>query len=510
MTILKYVLLGIVGIIVVVGVVAAIFIATYEDPFLGEYNAQCATCHGEALEGTALGPALVGRELTHGDSVAEIMQSITTGFPQRGMPAWGKSLDDGTVQRLAIFVAERRVDRLFTDFKVYNELVIPEGDIESERHTFHIETVATDIDALPFSLAPLPDGRFLVTEKTKGLRIVEADGTLSEYITGTPQARDSTFEVGQLEYGVGWLMDVALHPDYENNGWIYLHYGDLCESCDSFMPSTMNRVIRGRIHEGAWVDDEVIWQTDHANYTPTPDMAAGGRLCFDGEGALFISIGMKGPSNYEGIQDLSLPYGKIHRVRDDGSIPTDNPFHGQPDVVPTTWTYGHRSPQGLEIDPVTGLLWSTEMGPRGGDELNLLKPGRNYGWPLYSKGVNYDGSPVNYGVQLGIEFDLEDIEQPVVDLTPSPAISSFIFYDGASFPGWQHNILAGSLKATMLYRFVVEGEQVVHQEILLKEFGRIRDIETGPDGNVYMLLEHSTGGRIVRMAPAAGDAIARR
>ena len=205
-----------------------------------------------------------------------------------------------------------------------------------------------------------------------------------------------------------------------------------------------------------------------------------------------------------------MPYGKIHRVGDDGSVPTDNPFSDQPGAVPTTWTYGHRSPQGLEIDPVTGILWGTEMGPRGGDELNLLKPGRNYGWPLYSKGLNYDGTPVNYGVYLGIELDLEDIEQPVVDLTPSPAISSFIFYDGARFPGWRHNILAGSLKATMLYRFVVEGDKVVHQEILLKDFARIRDIETGPDGDVYMLLEHSSGGRIVRITPAAGDAVAQR
>ena len=512
MTVLKVILWVIIGIIVVIGVVAAIFFATYEDPFVAEYRTQCATCHGEELEGTALGPALIGRELTHGDSVAEIMQSITNGFPQRGMPAWGDTLDDGRVQSLAIYVAERRVDRRFMDFKVYNELALPEDDIETEAHTFRVETVAQGLDALPLSLAPLPDGRFLVTEKTKGLRIVEADGTLSEYVTGTPQAHDDTFEMNQLEYGLGWLMDVALHPDYEENGWIYLHYGDRCESCkgDSFLPVSMNKVIRGRIRDGAWVDEEVIWQTAPENYTPTPDMAAGGRLCFDGEGSLFISIGMKGPSNYQGIQDLSMPYGKIHRVRDDGSIPTDNPFIHQPDVVPSTWTYGHRSPQGLEFDPVSGALWGTEMGPRGGDELNLLRPGRNFGWPLYSKGLNYDGTPVNYGVYLGIEFDLEDIEQPVLDLTPSPAISSFIFYEGASFPGWQHNILVGSLKATELYRFVIDRDKVVHQETLLKDFARIRDIETGPDGDVYLLLEHSSGGRIVRLTPAIADAVAKR
>src|SRR5690606_15347730 len=133
-----------------------------------------------------------------------------------------------------------------------------------------------------------------------------------------------------------------------------------------------------------------------------------------------------------------LPYGKILRLERDGSIPPDNPFVGRADALAAIWTYGHRSPQGLEFDRETGLLWGTEMGPRGGDEVNLLLPGRNYGWPLYSKGINYDGTEVDYGKQLGIERDLDSIEQPVVDLTPAPAVSSFIIYDGASFPEWQH------------------------------------------------------------------------
>ena len=143
------------------------------------------------------------------------------------------------------------------------------------------------------------------------------------------------------------------------------------------------------------------------------------------------------------------------------------------------------------------------MGPRGGDELNLLLPGKNFGWPLYSKGVDYDGTPVEYGKELGIEFELTDIEQPVLDWTPSPAISSFIFYGGRAFPEWKHNLIVGTLSATELYRLVLEDNEVVHTETLLQDLARIRDIETGPDGAIYLLLEHASGGQIVRLVEAA-------
>lgn len=231
-------------------------------------------------------------------------------------------------------------------------------------------------------------------------------------------------------------------------------------------------------------------------------MGAGGRIAFDDAGHVFLSVGIKGLSNYHGIQDLGLPYGKIHRVNDDGTIPPDNPFVDDPDALDSIWTYGHRSPQGLEFDPQTGRLWSTEMGPRGGDEFNLIRPGRNYGWPLTSKGVDYDGTPVEYGIDLGIPLDLDTIEQPVVDLTPAPAVSSFSIYRGNAFPAWKGNAIVGTLKATELYRFVIDGNRVVHRETLLSGMGRLRDVEVGPDGAIYLLLEHASGGRIVRMVPA--------
>jgi glucose/arabinose dehydrogenase len=263
----------------------------------------------------------------------------------------------------------------------------------------------------------------------------------------------------------------------------------------------MIKVVRGRIADGAWVDQQTIWETSIENYTGMPDMSAGGRLAFDAAGHVFVTAGIKANSEHTGVQDLSLPYGKIHRVNDDGSIPSDNPFVGRTNVVPSIWTYGHRSPQGLEFDRATGRLWGTEMGQRGGDEVNLLEAGRNYGWPLVSKGLKYDGTPVDYGKELGIEVDLDAIEQPVVDLTPSPAVSSFIVYRGNAFPKWQGNLLVGTLKATELYRMVLDGERVTHRETLLSGLGRIRDIAAGADGVVYLLLEHAAGSRILKLVP---------
>jgi glucose/arabinose dehydrogenase len=267
----------------------------------------------------------------------------------------------------------------------------------------------------------------------------------------------------------------------------------------------MNRLVRGRIEDGAWIDEEIIWQADIEAYTDTTDLAAGGRISFDDEGYVYISVGMKAALDVLGIQDLSLPYGKILRVHDDGRIPLDNPFVDHPDALKSIWTYGHRSVQGLEFNPQTGQHWNTEMGPRGGDELNRLVPGGNYGWPVFTSGVNYDGRPVNVAAKLGIELDPDDAEFPVVDMTPSPAISSFIFYDGTEFPDWSNNIIVGTLRATDLLRMEVVDDQVVHTETLLEDLARFRDIEIGPGGELYVLLENAAGSQIIRLVPVAPE-----
>lgn len=475
-----------------------------QDKFSAPYQENCSSCHGNTLTGTPLGPALVGVDLQSGDSVADISRIIRDGSLQTGMPAFAATLDDTQVRRIALYVTEQRAGFSQIGISMGQPLAIPVEAIASEQHSFRLEIVAMDLDPLPFAIAPLPDGRILLTERGRGLSIVGTDGARSALIPEAPTGYDDA--VGSpfvpLKMGLGWMMDVALHPDYATNGWIYLQYGDRCSTCEmKHQGVSMNKLVRGRIVYDQWVDEETIWQADRNAYTKSSDMGAGGRIAFDDEGHVFISVGFKGPTNYAGIQDLAMPWGKIHRMNDDGSIPPDNPFVDTPGAMGSIWSYGHRSPQGLEYNYQTGQLWGTDMGPRGGDEVNLLLAGRNYGWPLVSKGLNYDGSPVDYGKLLGISSDTMDIVQPIVDLTPSPAVSSFIIYTGNAFPGWQQHMIVGSLKARSLYRIVVENGALVHQETIIHGLARIRDLESDAKGLIYLLLEHADGSLIVRMVP---------
>ena len=491
-------LVAVIGVIVVIGL-------NNNDPFLASYETNCASCHGIDLEGTEQGTALLG-PMQHGSTVAGLVRDIAAGAPDAGMPAFDLLLDPIEIKGIAIYIAERRVDQRFTDFRVEVPVEVPQDTIHSEEHDFRIEVVTRGLHAKPYSVAPLPDGSFIVTEKTQGLRVVSASGDVSEFIEGAPVGYDDGIDLYGLDIGIGHLMDVALHPDYAENGWVYIHYGHRCKDCnqaarESTLPVSMNRVIRGRIHDGVWVDEEIVWQAADIFYSSMPDTAAGGRLAFDPDGFLFMSIGLKGLSNFEGPQDMGSPYGKTLRIHDDGRIPSDNPFIGVAGVIPEIWTFGHRSPQGLEFNRLTGDLWGTEHGPRGGDEVNLLRPGKNYGWPLYSLGMDYDLTAVEYGNDLHIEVEVAELQQPVVDLTPSPAVSNLLFYEGDRFPKWTHNLFVGSLKATDLYRMVVRDKQVVHMETVITDLGRIRDIEMGPDGLLYLLMEDPAGGLLVRLVP---------
>ncbi len=505
-------LLFIVGgiLLVLLAIVAAgallLWQASREDPIEHLYADNCAVCHGVDLEGAAQGPALAGRALVHGERVPELIESIRSGIPDRGMPSWGAVLDEDEIKSIALYVAERRDGQRFLEMQNDAPLVVPTDVVKTEEHAYRMEVVADGLTPLPFSIAPLPSGEILLTEKTGGLVLIGTDGERS-VVRGTPRGHDPGFELVSLPLGLGWLLDVDLHPRFEENGWIYLHFTDRCDDCNAVsratpLPVSMNKLIRGRIRDGAWVDEETIWQAAPDAYTVTPDLGSGGRLAFDPGGYVFMSIGIKGLSNFDGIQDLGRPYGKILRLHDDGRVPDDNPFVDVEGALPAIWTYGHRSPQGLEFDSATGRLWEAEMGPRGGDEINLLRPGRNYGWPLYSLGQDYDGTPVEYGDILGIEVDLDSIEQPVVDITPSPAISSFVIYRGDAFPGWRDAFLLGSLKGRDLFRVLIEDDRHVRTELLVRDLARIRDVEVDLEGRVLLLLEHASGGQIVRMVPA--------
>jgi len=473
-----------------------------KDMFIKQFNKNCAACHGEDLRGAPLGTPLVGNELRHGDSVKEIANSIATGFAKSGMPAWSETLSEDKIWNLALYIAEKRQGTTILDKRADMKVLLPEGTVETAQASFTIEQVVTGLDPMPFSIALLPDGRILLSERMVGLSII--DGGKKIPVEGTPPAyNDSNMFLGQVQ-GLGWSLEVALHPDYDDNGWIYLHHTDRCTDCNDMskrggQPVSMNRIVRGRLKGNQWIDQEVIWEADKAFYTTTSDLAAGGRLTFDDDNYVYFGVAMKDTLDVMGIQDLSKPYGKIHRVHDDGSIPKDNPFVDTPDAIASTWSYGHRSVQGLEY--YDGYIWNTEMGPRGGDELNRVVKGGNYGWPIVTTGVNYDGRPVKVPKSVK-RVPEEDTVLPVADWTPAIAISSFVFYEGEAFPEWQGQIIAGTLRATDLLRLKVSDTDVEESEVLLEDLARFRDIEIGDNGELYILLENKTDSQIIRLIPA--------
>jgi len=478
-----------------------------KDMFIKKFNKNCAGCHGEDLRGATLGPPLVGDELRYGDSVEELVNSIANGTPGTEMPAWKETMKEQDIYNLALYIAEKRQGTTILDKNDGIELAIPEGVIETQKASFVIETVATGIDALPFSIAPLPEGGFLLSERKYGLSFIDAEGNKTA-IENTPTVyADTGMFLGQVQ-GLGWMLEVALHPDYEDNGWVYLHYTDRCSGCNELskrgnnLPVSMNRVVRGRIEDNRWIDEELIWEADKEHYTNTSDLAAAGRLTFDDEGYVYFSVGMKDTLDVMGIQDLSKPYGKLHRMNDDGRLPEDNPFVDTDGAIPSIYALGLRSVQGLAFNEETGELWTTEMGPRGGDELNRIKKGGNYGWPIFTNGINYDGRPIKLPKDMKVELTEEEAIFPVVDWTPAVAISNLRFYDSDEFPEWQGNIIAGTLRATDLLRLEVEDGEVVHTEVLIENLARFRDVKLGPDGELYLLLEHKTDSQIIRLKAA--------
>lgn len=348
--------------------------------------------------------------------------------------------------------------------------------------SFRVETVATGLE-IPWGMVFLPDGRMLVTERPGTLRFVSTDGTVSEPIEGVPMVRAS---------GQGGLLDVALHPEYDETGWVYLSYSH--PRSRGLRDVGYTAIARGRLDGTRLVDVETIYQAPAEVYTGR-GQHFGSRIAFDEDGYLFFSIGDRGQR--EQAQDLSVPHGKIHRLHDDGRVPDDNPFLDVEGAVPSIWSYGHRNPQGLERHPETGRLWSTEHGPRGGDELNWVRPGLNYGWPVITYGRNYNGTSITDRTAM------EGMVQPVVNWTPSIAVCGIGFYTGDAFPEWTNNLFVTSLKFAEVHRVVLDGTEVVERDVAFEVDGRPRDVVTGPDGYLYVAVEASDG-HILRLVPTEG------
>lgn len=457
------------------------------------YDDQCASCHGATLAG-GRAASLLDDTWTYGGDDRSLMHSIREGRPEADMPAFKGLLSDAQMRALVVFIREAALRARGTPAERATPMV--NRVIKSERHAFEVQTVSEGLET-PWAIAFLPDGRMLVTERPGRLRMIENGKLLPEPIGGTPAV---------WSHQDGGLFDVELHPDYARNGWIYLSYseqGDAPSGNTAFTGTppnspSMTVIIRGRVRDGKWVDQETLYRAAPELYWNN-NSHYGSRFIFDRQGHLFYSIGDRG--RQDDAQDLSLPNGKIHRVTDAGKIPRDNPFSNRRGALGSIWSYGNRNPQGLAWHPVTGTLWSTEHGPRGGDELNIIERGRNYGWPVISYGLLDGGLATESTAKEGME-------QPIAQWTPSPGVCPIVFYTGNRFPNWKNDLFLGSMGHEELRRLVLNGDKVLKQEVLFRGIGRVRDIVIGPDGYLYLALANpgaslssTTPGRIVRLVP---------
>src|SRR5687767_6457706 len=444
------------------------------NPAAALYLERCAGCHGTETASGRYASLFddVWSRVKDDEGMATL---IANGIPQTEMVPFKEQLSDEQIWQLVAYVRT-----MAGTLKPRPPLAQPDGQvITTEKQTFKLETIARDIET-PWGLACLPDGRLLITERPGRLRVLDK-GTLSPPVTGLPKV---------WERQDAGLFDVEVHPQYAKNGWIYLSYSEPlpnytppappAEGAAPAAPApgrggrgpqtpnipSMTTIVRGKIgKDHSWTDQQVIFRAPLEQFT-TNNSHYGSRFTFDRQGHLFYTIGERGVPAH--AQDLSNALGKIHRVNDDGSVPKDNPFVNRPGALPTIWSYGHRNPQGLAWD-AAGKLWESEHGPQGGDEINIIEPGKNYGWGV-----------ITMGVQPGITKRSEPgMEQPIVYYTPTIAPSGMTFYTGSRYPGWKDHLFVSALAGQQLRRLEIKDRQVTAQEVLFNQFGRVHDVIQG-------------------------------
>ena len=345
--------------------------------------------------------------------------------------------------------------------------------VTSEKQQFVLDTLVTDLEN-PWSMEFLPNGDVLITERPGRLRLVRNGKLVQKPVEGLPPI---WFK------GQGGLLDVVKHPDYEQNGWLYITYAALMED------STSNtHLLRARLQDSVLVDQEVIFKAEYYN---KKGQHFGGRVAFDKDNYLFLTVGERGDRHM--AQSLANYNGKLYRLHDDGRVPEDNPYVAVDTALAATWSWGHRNPQGLVFHPETGVLWEHEHGPRGGDELNIIKPAVNYGWPAITYGINYNGTIITEDTVQ------EGMAQPQHFWRPSIAPCGMDFVSSDKYPGWKGDLMVGSLKFRYVARCELENNQVVHEEKLLEPVGRIRTIKQAPDGFLYVVTEGP--GMLLRILP---------
>ncbi len=419
------------------------------------YNENCSGCHGTQLQHFK-------RLKSYEKPLASLSSMIKIGDDNLGMPAYGQTLTDKQINELSLYIKD-------FDYSKNHQIET------SDNPNYEYEVVVEGL-GIPWSFEFLPNGDLLIAEK---------EGILSRYnpndgktvISGLPTVRDQ---------GQGGLLDLKLHPDYTTNGWIYISYSYE----DGNNGNTA--IIRAKLNNSktALINIEEIYKGNPATST---SYHFGNRMVFDAQNRIYFSNGDRG--NRDGFpQTLNNTNGKIHRLNADGTVPQDNPFVNDVSAVGSIYSYGHRNPQGLAIHPETGAVWEHEHGPKGGDEINIIEAGKNYGWPVISYGVNYSGTSFTDITEK------EGMEQPVHYYVPSIAPCGMTFLDSNIYPDWKNNLFIGSLRFRYLERIVLLDNQVIYQEKLLEELNsRVRDVRVGNDGYLYIAVEDP--GRIIKILP---------
>jgi aldose sugar dehydrogenase len=432
------------------------------------FASQCASCHGPTAE------AFADRTWKYGNSRLELIRSIREGYPgSGGQHAFGQKISPERAEELAQYLLGAIISQ---KEKTLAAGAAKDGVFASAGMRVRLDTVARNLEN-PWGLVFLPNGDLLVTERSGQLSRISPDGTKHD-ISGEPAV---------LVESQGGLLDVEIDPKFAENGLIYLSYSKFRDSADVQLSTTA--VQRARLDGNQLTEARDIfvakpWTTTRYHY--------GSRLEFDRKGLLYISVGDRGKQD-DHPQQLGSDCGKIHRIYPDGHIPTDNPFFENKATRGTIFSYGHRNPQGLALHPTTGLLWETEHGPQGGDEINLVSAGKNYGWPVISYGTHYDDRSFT---QL---TEKQGLESPKSYWVPSIAPCGLVFSTSDLYPAWKGDLLAGSLRFKYLERIRIDGERIVEREPLLPGVGRVRCVATSPDGYLYVAVEEP--GLILRLMP---------
>lgn len=443
------------------------------------YATYCAGCHGASLQGTAAGSSLMASALKHGADKAAVITSISNGIPSTTMVGWSGALSDEEIEAVADYILKVQASPSVATTE-------RPSVVETGLYKLKVEEVVSTGLSGPWGIEFVDTHRALITGKYGDLYWM-VDGRIADQkITGVPKTYAYNL--------VGGMMDLALDPDYKRNGWIYIGLSDNPTNSTDSLTAGMTKVVRGKVRNNQWVEEQTLFQVPDSLLV-TGGMRWGCRLLFDKAGFLYFTIGDMQAATQSGNnpQMATRPEGKIFRLHRDGSIPKDNPFYGRKGPLQAIYSWGTRNVQGLAQHPVTGQIYFTDHGPKGGDELNLLKKGGNYGWPAITYGVNYDGSIVSN------ETHKDGMEQPMTYWTPSIGVCAAEFVTGNKFPQWKNNLLVTALKAEEIIRLVIDGDQVIEQEVLLKGYGRVRDVKIGPDGALYVLT--NSPDAVLRVTP---------